>query len=272
MRCVIRAGGGRSPGSPDHCSGAPAHQTGAQEYIRFLTACAADSRFDADTILGEIAKNYQLSRLDRVLYRFAIIPSTRRALLRMKRDNEWMQERTDWGPGRIDPFNPPKFSFLRQPVDKTVGNSDMAPLWNLKRREGMALHWDGLNRNLKEVVLSSAIGDGATLKWLDRDAGRWDSTDSRNMSSLRRVQNYISDAQPPKYPFAVDQPAAVQGQAIFESECAACHAFGGTRTGTVIPDRGGRHRSASLDMWTPELPPRRITPTARATPGRSPGS
>ncbi len=44
---------------------APAHQTGAQEYVRFLIACASDPRFNAGTILGEIAKNYRLSLLDR---------------------------------------------------------------------------------------------------------------------------------------------------------------------------------------------------------------
>src|SRR5882672_4424295 len=36
---------------------AASHQTGAQEYVRFLIACANDPRFTAGTILGEIAKN-----------------------------------------------------------------------------------------------------------------------------------------------------------------------------------------------------------------------
>ncbi|MQA30842.1 MAG: cytochrome c [Luteitalea sp.] len=229
---------------------APAHQTGEQEYLRFLLACASDPRFNASTILGEISRNYRLSALDRILYRFAIIPFTRRGLLRMKRDSQWMEGRTEWGRGRIDPFNPVKFSILRQPVDQTIGNSDMVPLWNLKRHEGMAFHWDGMNPNLKEVVLSSALGDGATRRWVDRDMRKWDNTDPRQMSSLRRIQNYISDVQPPKYPFAVNAPAAQQGQAIFDSACAACHAFGGARTGTVIPAAEigtDRHR---IDMWT----------------------
>jgi mono/diheme cytochrome c family protein len=241
------------PGDPPTIvAAAPAHQTGEQEYLRFLIACASDPRFNAGTILGEIAKNHRLSRLDRVLYRFVIIPSTRRGLLREKRNSEWMQTRTEWGRGRIDLFNPVKFSILGQPIDETVGNSDMVPLWNLKRHEGMALHWDGLNSNLKEVVLSSALAEGTTRKWADRDTRKWDNTDPRNMSSLRRVQNYISEVQPPKYPFAVDEPSARRGQAIFESECAACHAFGGSRTGTVIAVEEigtDRHR---LDTWTPD--------------------
>ena len=32
----------------------------------------------------------------------------------------------------------------------------MVPLWNLRRREGTAYHWDGLNTTLREVVQSSA--------------------------------------------------------------------------------------------------------------------
>ena len=59
---------------------AASHQTGEQDYLRFLIACASDPRFTAGTILGEIAKNTRLSFMDRLLYRFAIIPGTRRAI------------------------------------------------------------------------------------------------------------------------------------------------------------------------------------------------
>ncbi len=239
------------PGDPPTIvAAAPAHQAGEQEYLRFLIASGSDPRFNADTILAEIAKNTRLSFLDRMLYRFAIIPGTRRGLERLKKDNEWMQANPEWGRGRIDPFNPVKFSILRQPVDGTIGNSDMVPVWNLKQRTGMSFHWDGLNTNLKEVVVSSALGDGATKKWVDRDLRNWDSTDPRTMSSLRRVQNFISEVQPPKYPFAIDQAVAAQGRAVYDTACASCHAFGGTRTGKVIPlsEIGtDRHR---LDMWT----------------------
>ncbi|MGH2412143.1 MAG: c-type cytochrome, partial [Microcystaceae cyanobacterium] len=58
--------------------------------------------------------------------------------------------------------------------------------------------------------------------------------------------------QPPKYPFPIEQALADKGSQIFAQNCASCHAFGGERTGTVIPvDEVGtdRHR---LDMWTQE--------------------
>ena len=99
-----------------------------------------------------------------MLYRFAIIPGTRRAILRLRDQDGWMTSRPDWGRGRIDPFNPVKFGILRQPVDETIGNSDMMPLWNQARRDGTAYHWDGLSTSLREVVQSSALGDGASRR------------------------------------------------------------------------------------------------------------
>jgi hypothetical protein len=229
---------------------APSHQTAPQQYVRFLFACASDPRFTADTILAEIAKNHQLSTLDRLIYRYVIIPRTRSGLLDLNNASAWMRSRPDWGRGRIDPFNPVKFRVLDQPVDATIGNSDMVPLWNLRAHQGYAFHWDGLNTNLREVVLSSAIGDGASPEWVDRDMRGWDSTDPRAMSSLRRVQNYISSVQAPAYPFPIDRALAAQGEAVYKTECAACHAPGGARTGTIVPvaEVGtDRHR---LDMWT----------------------
>ena len=229
----------------------PSHQTTEQQYLRFLFACASDPRFTADTLLAEIARNVTLSTIDSLLYRFVIIPGTKRALLQLQERDAWMSRNPDWGRGRIDPFNPVKFTTLKQPVDTTIGNSDMVPLWNLKQHAGYAYHWDGLNTNLKEVVLSSAIGDGATVKWVDRDNRKWDNTDPRTMSSLRRIQNYIEGLSAPKYPFPVDQALAAEGSQIYADHCASCHAPGGARTGTVVPATEvgtDRHR---LEMWTP---------------------
>ena len=58
-----------------------------------------------------------------------------------------MNQNPDWGHGRIDPFNPVKFGILKQPTDTTIGNADMIPIWNMQRRRGKALHWDGLTHH-----------------------------------------------------------------------------------------------------------------------------
>ena len=242
----------RPDGLPTIVPAAPSHQTAPQQYMRFLMDAAADPRFTASNILAEISKNYRLSPMERLAYRVALVPATRRRLLRLREQSTWMQTRTEWGRGRIDHFNPIKFHTLRQPIDETVGNADMGPLWNLetRRNQSYAYHWDGLSTDLREVVLSSAIISGADRTWIDRDFARWERTDPREMSSLRRVTNYISSLQPPKYPFPIDQPLAAAGAGVFSTECASCHAPENRRFGQVIPvaEVGtDRHR---LDTWT----------------------
>jgi hypothetical protein len=47
----------------------------------FFTQCAQDTRFNADEILTEVDTATKLSFLDRMLYRYVLIPRTKRALL-----------------------------------------------------------------------------------------------------------------------------------------------------------------------------------------------
>lgn len=60
---------------------APATKFDTQVYLQFLTACANDARFNADTILEAIEYNTKLSALDKALYRYVLIPGTQKALL-----------------------------------------------------------------------------------------------------------------------------------------------------------------------------------------------
>ena len=217
----------------------PSSKFDLQGYIRFLSDCASDPRFTSDYLLKAIGTEYELSWLDKLLYRFVIIPRTREELLLQKEEFVWMDSRPNWGAGRIDPFNPVKFRTLGLALDDTIGNSDMMSLWNQKQHEGFALHWDGLETSLTETVREGAIGDGATPKSID-------------LAGLERVEQFITQLDPPKFPFAINQSLAAKGKPIFDQSCASCHAFGGERTGTVIPLSEidtDRHR---LDMWTQE--------------------
>jgi RoxA-like, cytochrome c-like len=217
--------------------GGPSHQFAAQSYLRFLFACASDPRFTPHNILAEIQQLHTLSALDRMLYRFVIIPLTRKGLLQQKAQYAWWTDRTEWGRGRIDPFNPVKFGILKQPIDATIGNADMMSLWNQQPREGYALHWDGLNSSLTEVFFSSALGDGATTKSID-------------LAGLQRLQNWFKTMPPPAYPFPIDAPLAAQGKDLYAQHCAACHAFGQARTGKVIPLQEVGTDAHRLQMWT----------------------
>jgi hypothetical protein len=238
---------------PTIVAAGPSHQTSPQQYFRFLFAAAADPRFNSSTLMAEIARNQRLPLLDRLLYRFAIIPATRRRLRQVAaREDGWMRQRPDWAMGRIDPFNPVKFGILRLPIDQTIGNSDMVPVWNLGAHRSQSMHWDGLNTSIQEIALSSALGDGAPMAWVDRDFARWNTTIPRERSSLRRIADYITSVKPPAYPLSIDAALAAQGEAVYTGTCAACHGPGQGRVGTVVPlsEVGtDRHRR---DMWTPE--------------------
>ncbi len=228
----------------------PSNTTSPQDYLRFLFACADDPRFNGTTIMAEIERNYQLSPVEKLTYRFALIPFTKATLQFQERainQYGWMRNLPRWGNGRIDPFNPVKYRVLNQPVDGTIGNSDMMPVWNLSAHQGYAFHWDGLNTTLQEVLISSAIGDGTPLSWVDRD---WKKSDSE--SSLKRIRDFMLRVEPPPFPFSVDQQLAAQGKSIFDQQCAVCHAAGGARTGKVESVENpmlntDRHR---IDMWT----------------------
>ena len=211
--------------------------TRPQAFSRFLEAAAADPKFNAGDMLEAIGKMTNLSWAESFSYRFFLIPGTRKALVRHREEFAWMDSRPDWGRGRIDPLNPFKFRQLGQKVDDTIGNSDMTPLWSLGLRDGRALHWDGLNSSLQEVLVGSAIGNGASRKSVD-------------LASLERVGEWLRSAAPPPFPLAIDRTLAAEGERVFAAECSRCHASNGERMGQVIPiDEIGtdRHR---LDTWT----------------------
>lgn len=217
--------------------GGPSNTVDPQAYVRFLQGCATDARFNAGNVLAKIGELTDLGWTSTLTYRFVTIPAVRNALQKQREEYAWMNGRPSWGKGRIDPFNPVKFRILKVPVDGTIGNADMVPIVNMQAREGMALHWDGLSTSLREVVLSSAIGDGASRASID-------------LASLKRIEDWMVATPAPRWPYAVDAPLAAEGRAAFEANCAGCHASGGARTGKVVSiDEVGtdRHR---LDMWT----------------------
>ncbi|HVZ10397.1 c-type cytochrome [Rhodopila sp.] len=217
--------------------GAPNSTLDLQRYFRFLFAAAQDPRFTADTLIPAIARRFDISMLDKMLLRYVIIPQTRNGLLEQKQQLWWMDTVPDWGTGRVDPFNPAKVQLAHLPWDGSIGAARMVPLWNWQARQNFGLHRDGLNTSLTEIFLNSGIGNGATNKTID-------------LPGLRRLQDWVGDLKPPPYPFPIDHTLARRGQAVYQAECASCHAFGGDKTGQPIPIAQlgtDRHR---LDSWT----------------------
>ncbi len=248
----------RTNENPTLVPGGPAHTVNVLAYQRFLAKAGGDERFNSVRILREIELMYELSLVDKFLYAAVIIPMTKLALIQFGQSFSWMDlpvhgndSRPDWGRGRIDPFNPVKFGILEINTDNTIGNSGMVPIWNMQARKGYALHWDGLNTNLRDVVESSAIGDG-----MDHQ-----SYNDGTKQTLEKIEDWLLRLPAPKSPYVqgnvdpaynLDQDMVAAGNTVFDAYCANCHAAEGKLTGTVIPLQEvgtDRHR---LDMWTAE--------------------
>lgn len=221
---------------PTFYLGGPASRFRSQDYARFLFACAKDPRFNATDMMTQINYAYKLSVIDSLIYRYILIPQTKRILLKTEKEQYyWMPERPDWGPGRTD-MNPFQRQVLKLPDDHSIGSTDVMAIWKERTHEGMLHHSDGLNTTLVESVRSAALAAGATK-------------DSINIPALDRIQAWLNDLPSPKYPYPVKADQAARGKTIFEAQCASCHALGGAAVGTVIPatELGtDRHR---VDHW-----------------------
>jgi cytochrome c2 len=220
--------------------GAPNTTLDLQSYLRFLYACANSEKFKPGPILDEIDRHGgDLNFAQKLLYRFVIIPQTRRAMRAQQRELSFMDGQPDWGPGRAAGFNPAKVQVLKRPFDGTLDIVDFPSLWAMEKRHGGAYHWDGLNTSLHEVFLNSGIGNGASPR-------------SINIPSLDRMERWTDALPAARYPFAIDRRLAGAGAAVFARNCAECHAVGGGKTGQVIPIGWIGTDRNRMDAWTTE--------------------
>jgi hypothetical protein len=239
-----------SPGSaPRIIPGMPANTMNLEGYTRFLLECAKDERFTVDRMMDAIEKvGGHLGFLDRIIYRYAAIPQTKTELLARAPKLKFIERQPDWGPGRVDTFNPYKALQFNFPMDKLpdeeiVGTVDLPSIWQQRQREGMQLHWDGDNSSVEERNKSAALGAGVTPVTID-------------LPRIKRIEDWLLDATPPAYPFPIDQALASQGEPVYREYCANCHGESGRKlagkyVGQVVPVVGtDRHR---LDSYTYEL-------------------
>ena len=229
--------------------GMPAHQMDLQGYANFLTACAEDPRFEADTLIAAIrAQDPDFGWLRSLFYRFVLIKRTRDGILERAAQNAWFHDRPPQGPGRVDTFNPYKRLFgFDLTADRSVGTADLPPLFNQGPREGLWLHWDGNNDRVEERNKSAAIGAGAT-------------EDSIDLASLDRIARWTRDLAPPPFPAErIDRARLADGEAVYRRACASCHDFGAERVGQVTPLAEVGTDPERVRSFTPELAARMNT-------------
>jgi mono/diheme cytochrome c family protein len=233
---------GKAEETPTLIVAAPGHTTNVESFFRFLVDCAKDPRFNADNMMSEIKLVTQLDFIDRLLYRFLVVPITKKRLLEREAQFAWIYRKDfpDWGRGRDDAMNLTKYFLIKQPMDDSFGPTDMPSLWNLqkyKADKGMRLNYAGDSHDAYSVIIDSALGV----------LGAPPAHKQEFLGHVSWLHEYLTQRAPPKYPFAVNAALAEQGKAVFEANCAACHAS--ARTGTVLPlAEVGTDRNR-IDTW-----------------------
>ena len=206
----------------------PNHTLNLEAFFRFLIDCAKDHRFNPDNIMGEIRLVTDLSWLDRLIYRFILIPITKKRLLERETQFAWIyrEDLLQWGRGRDDAMNLTKYFMIESPMDDTFGPTDMPSIWNLKKykpEQGHFMNLAGDSHNARSVIIDSALG---LLGAAPHDKEEF-------LGHINWFEDYLGNYPPPKYPFPIEEEKAAAGLKVFDKTCASCHAS--ERTGTRMP-------------------------------------
>ena len=231
--------------NPQIISAMPGFTVNLQGFIRFLTESAADDRFTADNLMPFInSAGAHFNPLEKLVYRFLVIPRTRDELLELRHDFSFMNRQSLYGPGRVDTFTSYKTRRYGFPVEKLAetelkGISDYPSIWNQAPRQDMRLHWDGNNNDPSERNRTAAL---ALV-----------SPTTIDLDSLARLRNWLNEIKAPPYPYAIDRTLAAQGEVIFDSNCASCHTEQGSRIGQITPIEEVGTDRGRIDSYTYEL-------------------
>jgi hypothetical protein len=223
----------------------PNHTLNLEAFFRFMIDCAKDPRFNADNMMREINLVADLSFLDRMIYRFILIPITKKRLLEREQQFAWIYRKDfpEWGRGRDDAMNLTKYFMIEVPMDNTIGPTDMPSIWNLnkyKPENGHFMNLAGDSHDARSVIIDSALGVlGAAPKRKEEF-----------LEHIKWLEEYLGSYPAPKYPFPIDPQKAAAGKSVFDKACARCHAS--ERTGTRIPvDEVGTDHGR-LETWSKE--------------------
>ena len=239
--------------TPTIVAGGGSHTADIQGLLDFFSNAAADPRFNADTLLTEIDLAYRLSWTDRLLYRYLLIPLAKKRLVEQGQQFRWTHLRPRWGPGRDAPMNLTKFNLLKMaPDDMSVDNTDFPSLWHLASRVQKNRVWPENDFSLtadfskagvdpSRLMLMNLAGDTTSFRSVVIDSAL--GLQAKDSPFFRRrmadIEQWVLNVPPPKFPVPAtseDTALAAEGGAVFEQQCASCHAPGrDNRLGTVIP-------------------------------------
>ncbi len=202
--------------------GAPSNNLRLFDLIKFFVQAGNDPRFNADNLIDTINSpevGGNLSVFGRLIYRYIVFPRVQAALQLLARQVSFINRQADWGPGRVDTFNPYKAIQFNFPmgsdhisVSELNGSSDFPSIWAQQPRDGMHLHWDGNNTSVDERNLSAALGAGVTPVTVD-------------IGAIHRVRAWTWTLAPPTFPVpaAIEKAKLPRGREVFAEYCAGCH-------------------------------------------------
>jgi mono/diheme cytochrome c family protein len=214
--------------NPTYVVTGPNHTLNLEAFFRFLVDCAKDPRFNADTLMAEVDLASNMDWLDRMAYRYLIIPITKQRLVEREGQFKWIYRHDfpEWGKGRDDAMNLTKYFMIRWPMDDSIGPTDMPSVWNLKKyvyEKGDRMNFAGDSNDAYSVVIDSALGLLGAAPHNKKDF----------LSHIDWLVDYLKNKPAPRYPFPINQAKATRGKLVFDANCARCHAS--ERTGTRIP-------------------------------------
>lgn len=228
--------------NPTFVAAGPAHTTDVEGFFRLLIDVAKDPRFTPDVLMREIELVTDLDWIDRLAYRYAIIPIAKKRLLEREQQFAWIYRKDfpDWGRGRDDAMNLTKYFMIKAPMDDTFGPTDMPSIWNLRKydaQKGMFMNLAGDSHDAYSVIMDSALG---LLGAAPHDKQAF-------VGQVKWLHDYLSAMPAPKYPYAIDAQKAASGKAVFDHTCAGCHAS--ARTGTPIALAEVGTDGNRIDSW-----------------------
>ena len=199
---------------PTFLYGAPSNNLRLFDLLKFFVKVGSDPKFSADNLIEAIdspAVGGHLNVIDRLIYRYIVYPRVRQALLLLSTQLAFINRQADWGPGRVDTFNPYKSIQFNFPMsaghiteEELNGSADFPSIWQQRPRDGMHLHWDGNNTSVEERNLSAALGAGVSPVTVD-------------IAAIKRIRDWIwvEEAPPFPAPAAIDQSKVEHGRRLF---------------------------------------------------------
>ena len=231
----------------------PGQTSNVEGFLRFLTDCAKDPRFNADNILIQIGLNTKLDLIDTLLYRFFIIPITKQRLLERERQFKWVYNDAypEWGRGRDDAMNLTKYFMIKvDPADDgTFGPTDMPSIWNLAKYDNKEGEANPAAHESRRRLVGCVVRSSWIRPWDFSVRHRTTRTrSSRTCSGSRPTQSALRRPAFPKE-FPLDQTKATAGKAIFDRQCASCHAEDSPKVGRPLPLADVGTNRDRLDTW-----------------------